>query len=708
MARNVGISVENAFTKGLITEVTGVNSPENSVTETNNVSYDRRGRASKRMGFDYEIDHVLNPIDGQGVHIEYLWETVSDNTAIDFVVVQIGSKIHFYESTMGQGALSTGLKSFSVDLLAYKTSQASEANVRDNYSSFTSGKGNLFVAHPFCETIRVSYDTDTDTIEVNTINIRIRDLEGVEDGLAVDARPNVLSPEHNYNLLNQGWYATAQTDDGGTIGSVLYKWIGTWGNYPSNKDVWWHFLDTSSIGREYFNTSLVGSVSDFYGNTPSAKGHYILNAFELDRGAVSGLVSIPSISSNGQRPSVVSFYAGRAFYSGVGKSGFSQNIYFSQIIENDTQYGECYQKNDPTSRSLSDLLDDDGGVIKIPDINSIFDLRVVGESLMVFASNGVWSISGTDNGPFKATDYTVAKISAFPAINRSTVAMVSGVPIWWNYEGIFILKTSDVGLTKEVSSLSAQTIQSFYDDISPRCKERAKGVFNDQLGLIYWLYSDDPLTPENFTNILILDAITGAFYVYTLPDQGPSIVGIVAVRSVREELTDDFVTTNVNELVLTQSNDTVITRIVESIEVSNKIFKFVTADGTNLTFSEIRSGLYLDWGLYSYPAEFITGYRVRGELMRKSQSNYLTVITEDLDGSSCFVQALWDYSSDQTSHRESSPQQVYRNRTSRDYQRSRVKIRGNGHSVQYRFYGMSGAPFTIVGWASYDSVSGAP
>lgn len=44
MTRSTGTSVENNFTRGLITESTGVNSPENSVSESLNVFYDRRGR----------------------------------------------------------------------------------------------------------------------------------------------------------------------------------------------------------------------------------------------------------------------------------------------------------------------------------------------------------------------------------------------------------------------------------------------------------------------------------------------------------------------------------------------------------------------------------------------------------------------------------------------------------------------------------------
>lgn len=713
MARNVGVSVENAFTRGLITEVTGVNSPENSVSETLNVSYDRRGRAIKRAGFEYEDDWMSHPINTSGTHVEYLWETVADNISLDFIVLQIGPNIYFYENKTDQGALSPGKKPFFINLMSYKTPETTELSVRETPACFTSGKGYLFVAHPSCETLRVAYNSASDTITVSTIEIQIRDFEGVQDGYPIELRSSTITPEHKYNLFNQGWYANARLNESGAWGSVFNTWVSFLSYYPSHKDVWWYYLDVDNddtdqdTGAEWFKPSLVTANSDFYGNTPAAKGHYIFSAVYLDRSGVSGIAGLPVQSSDGQRPSVVAFYAGRAFYAGIGKSGYSQNIYFSQIVQRDDQFGYCYQKNDPTSREISDLLDDDGGVIRIPDVNTIYDLRVVGESIIVLASNGIWSISGTDSGPFKATDYTVSRLSTFSAINRTTVGMISGTPIWWNYEGIFTLRVSDIGLTKEVTSLTAQTIQAFYDDIPPTCKAEAKGVFNDQEGLMYWMYSDDANDPTDYSNLLILDVISGAFYIYSLPNQGPEIVGIVAVRSVREEFSDDFVVTNTLDQV-TIPGDTVIISTQSAFEVNNKVFKFVTVANENLTFSEIRSTLYLDWGQYNYDAYFITGYRIRGELIRRGQTNYLVVIMEGQSGSSCFVQGLWDYSSNSDSNRFSNPQQVYRGVDDTRYMRSRIKMRGNGYSLQFKFFGQEGSPFTIIGWAGYESVSGGP
>lgn len=712
MTRSTGTSVENNFTRGLITESTGVNSPENSVSESLNVYYDRRGRAGKRKGVALEPEFAWTSIGSSvGAKVEYVWETVADNSALDFAVSQIGSTIHFFESS-GELPLSASKKSFTIDLQIYKVGGVSDDTVRTTPCSFSSGRGYLFIAHPNCQTLYVSYDTNLDTIAINGINIEVRDFEGVNDGLPLTLRPFFLSPEHRYNLLNQGWDAYFTIPGGGTVlGSVLQRFNvapENGGRWPSNRDVWWYFLKVNqNDGTEYFSLNDNDRI-DLYGNTPAVKGHHIMSAFDSNRNAIAGTTGVPEYTSSGQRPSVVAFYAGRVFYSGIGKSGFSQNVYFSQIVERDEQMGRAYQNNDPTSRELSDLLDSDGGVIEIQDVNTIYDMRVVGDSLIIFASNGIWSVGGSDNGAFRATDYKVTKVSAFPAISRSSVVIVSGTPIWWNYEGIFTLTKSEVGLTNDVTSLTTNTIQRFYDDIPQSSKRIAKGSFNDQDKLIYWLYASEQGSEYDYDRMLVMDAATGAFYPYTMPSTvNAKISGLLSVRSTGVNYVNDPVITISNDPVVTGSDPIVVTR-VDGFAIGDKTVKLLTiADSFAVSFSEIYSEDYLDWG-QTYDAYFTTGYRIRGELLKKSQTNYLTVITEDVINSSIYMQPLWDYSNDSLSGRFGNPQQAYRTRLYKDYQRAKLKVRGNGYSLQFRFFGESGKPFVIIGWAGFDSVTGAP
>jgi hypothetical protein len=50
MARQAGEFIENQFTKGLITEATGLNFPEKAVIESWNTRYGKTGETTRRLG----------------------------------------------------------------------------------------------------------------------------------------------------------------------------------------------------------------------------------------------------------------------------------------------------------------------------------------------------------------------------------------------------------------------------------------------------------------------------------------------------------------------------------------------------------------------------------------------------------------------------------------------------------------------------------
>lgn len=715
MARATAISVENAFTRGLVTEVTGVNSPENSVSDTINIIYDRRGRARTRPGFAHEETAAV-PASTAGAKVEFIWETFSSANNKTIVVSQMGSTVRFFSSETGNDITASVLP-FTINLNSFKTSSFSTAQVRDTAASFASGKGYLFITHPYCSPIYVTYNSD-DTITTKSITIEIRDFEGVEDNLEIDERPSTLTSLHRYNLLNQGWYATVQgsPDDFPNPVQALAFWDSERDDFPANSDAWWYYTTTfvngaaagPSTPNGKFDPAQADTLAGLYGNAPVPKGHYIFNAFQTTRSNTPGVGTVPESSSGGVRPSCVAFFAGRAFFAGVNANNFSSTVYFSQIIEQDEQLGRCYQLNDPTSKEAFDLLPSDGGTVKIQDIATILDLKVVGQSLYIFATNGVWSITGSNDGPFKATDYFVSKVSSFPALSRSSIVDVGGLPIWWNYEGIFALQKSEVGIDN-VTNLTQTTIQSFYDDIPQSPKVFAKGVFNDQEGLVYWLYSNNEEDKWSYTNILVFDVITKGFYVFTTPTGTFPIVGMVSVRASIEGILEEPIVTNLLDPVVTISGDPVIINTFTDSVASKKTFKYLTASSTAYRWADMDSVSYSDYGTTpDYQRFFITGYRIRGDLLKRSQTNYLTVIMEDQLNASCFVQGLWDWSNSEDSGRFSNPQQVYRPRTFRNYQRSNLVIRGNGYSLQFKFFGEPGKPFIITGWAGFDTSESIP
>lgn len=203
MPRSVASVVQNNFSKGLITEATGLNFPDNAVTETWNTVFERIGRVTRRRGIDIEGGAETQAYqDSDGVLREYVWQSVANTGGFTFLVMQIGFDIQFYELTI-DNALSAGVQPAAIDLRDFQA--PGSTNINNVPASFAAGAGYLFVAHPNCDPILVRFNSEENVFEVARITLLIRDFEGVPDGLSTSTNPVNLTDEHSYNLRNQGW-----------------------------------------------------------------------------------------------------------------------------------------------------------------------------------------------------------------------------------------------------------------------------------------------------------------------------------------------------------------------------------------------------------------------------------------------------------------------------------------------------------------------
>lgn len=290
--------------------------------------------------------------------------------------------------------------------------------------------------------------------------------------------------------------------------------------YPSNGQIWWSMKRPPELGTdappkiylEVFDPSLRYQVG--LGNSSAPKGHFVLDAFHQDRSAVSGVDGLDVHSAGGKRPSAVSFYAGRVWYAGVNADGFNTSVYFSQILERDDQIQYCYQEADPTSEEIRDLLPNDGGVVKIPEAALVHHMVAYGAWLFIFASNGVWMISGSDAGGFRATDFQVSKLSGVPTISNMSFVLVDGIPMWWNRTGIYSVILSEQG-QPSIQSITDRTIKTFFRNIPDESKVYVKGAWDPITARVQWLYSS--VAPQSigdrykYDSILTFDTRTGAF-----------------------------------------------------------------------------------------------------------------------------------------------------------------------------------------------------
>lgn len=205
MARAKANKLYRTFTRGLITEASPLTYPEDASIDELNTVISRKGNRTRRLGIDYQEDYELEDlgITENSLINEYVWHSVNNDALFNFAVVQVDNIIHFFR--MDTYPVSTQRMPFTIDLTQYVIGGAPLNIVGEQYADFSSGSGFLFVAHKVCKPLAVVYDKAANTLVVTPIIIEVRDLEGIDDGLANDDEPTTLSAEHHYNLLNQGW-----------------------------------------------------------------------------------------------------------------------------------------------------------------------------------------------------------------------------------------------------------------------------------------------------------------------------------------------------------------------------------------------------------------------------------------------------------------------------------------------------------------------
>lgn len=707
-----------SFIKGLITEASPLTFPENSSIDEDNTIIFKKGNRARRLGVAPEEDFHLNPsLISQGTIASlaikgYRWNSVAEDADVNFIVSQVGRYLYFYD--LSTSPLSAGLKAFQVDLQTYIA--PNQTDVEQAKVTFANGKGLLFVVGEKTEPFSVEYFPDTDTIVTQRIYIQIRDFQGVDDGLANDEEPVTLSNEHRYNLKNQGWNTPANAGGGSTVNffdsfgglstyteagdSPITDYFTAISRYPSNNKQWWAGKDVDGN----FDPALLNKFS--FGNNRAPRGHYIVDAFYIDRSAMSGVPDLP-VESVPERPQSVAFAYGRTFY------GCNSTVYFCQILDNKAKAGFCYQESDPTSEDFNDLLPNDGGVIPIPEAGKINFLVASGSGIVVFATNGLWFVSGTSAG-FTATDISLSKISPIGTESPDSIVDVNGMLLWWSRIGIQSLQAKS-GLFGPVegafdkTTITEDTIQTFYNHSIPdESKKFTKGVYDPATNCVQWLYSSGETPgPYLYDRVLNYDVTLNAFYPWSISTDGSYLV-------------DLFTTPTINEIV------------DDSSPVRESFFKYMCVVPSTtfygVTFALFNGLNFADWGTEPYMSYVETGYELLEDAMRKKQALWIVPVfrrTEqnyvpngddfDVDKpSSCMFQVKWDWASSSNSNKWSTKREAYRFVRQPFFTEddltfdtgfpvviTKQKVRGSGRAIQFRFESdRIGYDFDLLGWSA--------
>ena len=713
-------AVESNFVNGLITEATALNFPENACTDTDNCVFHPKGEVYRRYGIEFEPGYQTNTVADTGNTISsYYWQNASGLATRNFVVVQVNGILHFYAATSAT-ALSGDINATTIDITDF-SSDVDLTKCAANPCQFAHGQGYLIVVNPYTEPFYVAYDVNTDTFSATQIDVTVRDVLGVDEGngLIWDTRPLVLTDIHKYNLWNQGWteevqayYAIPKSAlDQWIVLSAAYRPVN---NLPSNADVWWMYKDANDA----FNWTKIDLIKR--GNTPAPRGHYTYSAWNIDRDSI--LAGIENTTSGSERPRCVAFFAGRAWFSGVQYQGYGSRLYFSQVVKSPAYFGTCHQLNDPTNQYLFNLLATDGGTIDILDCGAIVNLVSFQSMLLVFATNGIWAVSGSQGVGFSPTDFLVKKLSSVPAISSQSFVDVDGAPLWWNNDGIYTLSIGSPQLASvSIASLTEKSIRAFYNDIPTENKLWVQGAYNPVTKQVQWTYRYRPMESDadrfSFDRALTFNTTTKAFYPWTFPHKAVQIIDVVCLPAYGTSLVD-VPTRDVDGSLSYDVNGELEYTREQTTYLSAAVFKYLTiypdgAGAYKLTFSESYDTDYKDFTTYDGTGNeinsfVVTGYSLIGKANLKGQETYVTVFCNNVDPSILTFQGVWDYSTTVTSSRYTREQTLIFEGSQRKYYFRRMKVRGHGRSLQLRFMSISGKPFNLSGWARNETISKSP
>jgi hypothetical protein len=728
-----------SFVGGLITEVTSLEFPPNASVDELNCDLLKDGSRRRRMGMEYETSHALSTetVTDTVVITTGLWGNVGEQAGIEFVVVQTDFKLFFYQQT-GDSALSTNrVKETFVSGTDYVLDMQPFESPTGRGAGFTpvqlaSVRGALVVTSPELNTFYITRDLTTGAFTTTEISFKIRDFEYLGDVSNYGTNSSTLAtfatePDYEkriYDTWNTGWVANQNENP-------LTQFTGSETAYPALTHPWYSGKNATG------NWNLTEWKRVAPGNTLLTNGHFIVDLYDKDRGTPIGIgTDLDEVEES--RFSCISAYAGRVFYSGMNTStaGSGSKVFFSQLLEfGFNNIGKLHSINDPTSEYSSDLLDTDGGYITIPEAHSIKRLHVFGADLYVFAENGVWKISGVDD-VFRATEYSVSKISEDGLIRVGSFVNAQGRPYWWSNSGIFTFVANDLGDIRP-KNLSAQSIQTYWDLSTSGVRDSVKAVYDETNRRVMWLTKTAGEAKDNKLNrILIFDEILQAFYPWTIEDQATDtsyIAGAVFDSGVTSLTIEYNINDNLFDVVIDAAGNNVVVSKVDRLLANSKI-KFLVVDGTTskVTFAEPTGVDFLDWGETSYSSFVVGAYNFFGDLETRKTTTYLTVfskVTEtgwvingDATGydpvrpSSLKVESYWDYKKTPSS----TAQQAYRYKyppvvdpaalNTFDYPEttviSRIKTRGRGRVGQFKFSSEAGKDFHILGYNVITARSG--
>ncbi|QXN67703.1 hypothetical protein [Vibrio phage VP41s3] len=714
----------NQFKSGLITEGNILNLPVDAFREGENFVLTPNNSWVRRKGLDKEHEGIMadsyTDLDNVDTAFSvHTWYT-HYSTLPEIVVVQIGDKLHFYDSQvepLSKGKLTVN----SQDYL-------STNGTTDDLISAASVEGMFLFAirgaNPMSYQITdVSFGSNGDSTSANIqvtdteLILETRDLWGKKE--PIKERRDEIDTDSQYELENQGWDF-----------SKLQQCKKAIGKYPSDYDIWWMYKVSSSkdadeIGKfsaERMKDNEATGVGQQRQNTPAPRG--------------STIVSLSRLASG--RPQTLQSYAGRVFFAGFESTprlindvrpDFGNHVFFSQVVKANADITKCYQWADPTSEVDSDVVDTDGGFIKINSARNIIGLEEVSTGLFVIAENGVWLISGTTSGLFSATGYQVNKVSDFGCVSPNSITSYNNNVFYFADEGIIGLIFDKTAGTHIAQNITETKIQSLYNKLPLNCKQRAVVTAQRSERYIRWLVSEGYSNPNSFSLEIIFSLNTGAFFINRFKsdiDTPETVLGYIEERNTSDEVgSGDYQVVVGLDKVIAGSSQVTVRLLRRSGGTSYKEIKYLVGNPLDDTigFYQYNNEDFLDFGKVDAEAFLLSAPQKLDDTQRRKQIASLathmartdyTKLTgsnlEIINPSALSLRIRWDYADSVDSGKWSKERECYRYRRPLNLKQgdniyphevitARERVRGSGTAFQFEFRTKPKHDAQLLGWA---------
>ena len=750
--KSIKVEFKN-FIKGLITEASPVNFPPEASYDEENFQLNRDGTRDRRLGLDYESDYQLRDLPASvetllaNDPVTFEWRNVGGDPGTIFLVLQVANNLLFFD-----------LQATSISRQGYKGSLSSVFTQTTPYS-FASVDGRLVVTSGAKTVAVVTYSGGTFTKE--TVSIKTRDVWGLQESNGREADPSLrtstLTSAEWYNLYNQSW-GIPRKNAAGTLDDPAGIYKTDLGVYPGSQEAVWVGLQYQPVASgttpyERLFTNLY--VEKLGADTSAAKGYFVIDL--LDRNAsrnaavIANAAKHPTLDytslvysgadSTAGGPTVVSEFAGRVFYGGFAGTvtggdkrspDLSNYVFFSQLVKNSQDIIKCYQEGDPTSRDSSDLVDTDGGFVRVSGMDTVLGMVNVSSALMIIATNGVWMLTGGSDYGFSATNYKVEKLSDIYPLGSRNIVTDSGRIFVWAQDGIYVFAKDQYGAYTG-SNITQTTIQSFYEEIPNTTKQRAVGAYDSVGKRIRWMFKEGtPFSNDSVTKELVLDLSINAFYVHKVMNTSANNAEVFSVfKSLPFQSGTGNVTIQVGTDSVFAGTDQVVipnTGRTAGLQASRYLCVIKTGSTLTYTFGYYNNPFFKDWetvdGLGVDAKAFLqTGAYTADDSSIHKQIPYLTTHfrrTENgtnpdlspIGASSCFIRSMWDWSNGYNSNKWSPLRQAYRYRkeytpvnsedtfdTGFEVVSSKSKLRGRGKAFSLYFETEPLHDCRLIGWS---------